>query len=40
MNQQEIFTYIQKKKIDNSNHTFHNNDSGLRRLTVKMGETT
>ena len=51
MNQQEIFTYIQeqtdrqqtvrqKKKIDNSNHTFHNDDSGSRELTGKMGETT
>ena len=40
MNQQEIFTYIQKKKIDNSDNTFHNDDSGLRELTRKMGETT
>ena len=76
MNQQEIFTYIQKqypthpdlvdgqaetdgetgadrqgqtdrqqtvrqkKKIDNSDHTFHNDDSGSRELTGKMGETT
>ena len=40
MNQQEIFTYIQKKKIDNSDHTFHNDNSGLRELTGKMGETT
>ena len=39
MNQQEIFTYIQKKKIDNSDHTFHNDDSGLRELTRKIGET-
>ena len=40
MNQQEIFTYIQKKKIDNCDHTFHNDDSSLRELTRKMGETT
>ena len=33
-------TARQKKKIDNSNHTFHNDDSGLRELTGKMGETT
>lgn len=30
----------QKKKIDNSKHTFHNDDSGSRELTGKMGETT
>ena len=29
----------QKKKIDNSSCTFHNDDSGLRELTGKMGET-
>ena len=28
------------KKIDISDHTFHNDDSGLRELTGKMGETT
>ena len=33
-------TVRQKKKIDNSNHTFHNDDSGSRELTGKMGETT
>ena len=33
-------TVRQKKKIDNSDHTFHNDDSGSRELTGKMGETT
>ena len=33
-------TVRQKKKIDNFNHTFHNDDSGSRELTGKMGETT
>ena len=33
-------TVQQKKKIDNSDHTFHNDDSGSRGLTGKMGETT
>ena len=33
-------TVQQKKKIDNSDHTFHNDDSGSRELTGKMGETT
>ena len=33
-------TVRQKKKIDNSKHIFHNDDSGLRELTGKMGETT
>ena len=33
-------TVQQKKKIDNSKHTFPNDDSGSRELTVKMGETT
>ena len=28
------------KKIDISDHTFHNDDSGSRELTRKMGETT
>ena len=26
--------------FDNSDHTFHNDDSGSRELTGKMGETT
>ena len=29
-----------EEKIDNSDHTFHNDDSGSRELTGKMGETT
>ena len=33
-------TVRQKKKIDNFIHTFHNDDSGSRKLTGKMGETT
>lgn len=33
-------TVRQKKKIDNSDRTFHNDDSGSRKLTGKMGETT
>lgn len=33
-------TVRKKKKIDNSNHTFHNDDNGSRELTGKMGETT
>lgn len=33
-------TARQKKKIDNFIHTFHNDDSGSRELTGKMGETT
>ena len=33
-------TVRQKKKIDISDSTFHNDDSGSRELTGKMGETT
>ena len=33
-------TVRQKKKIDISDRTFHNDDSGSRELTGKMGETT
>ena len=28
------------KKIDNSNHTFHNGVSGLTKLTAETGELT
>ena len=35
MNQQEIFTYIPKKKIDIPVRIFHNDVDGLAKLTIE-----